>query len=54
MKFLEDCLPYVNQNPEEFNQLAEPMQGYINEFAWRYNYRDSLTPLFLKLINRVK
>lgn len=30
------------------------LQSYVNEFAWRYNNRNSLTPLFFKLIKRCK
>jgi hypothetical protein len=27
------------------------LQGYINEYAWRYNRRDSATPMFRELLN---
>jgi transposase len=28
------------------------LQGYLNEYAWRYNRRDSATPQFLSLLSR--
>jgi len=26
------------------------LQGYLNEYAWRYNRRDSETPMFYALL----
>jgi len=28
------------------------LQGYLNEYTWRYNHRDDGTPMFLTLLSR--
>ena len=31
---------------------AKHLQGYLNEYAWRYNHRDSAEPMFETLLRR--
>jgi transposase len=31
---------------------AKHLQGYLNEYAWRYNHRDDGSAMFLTLIMR--
>ena len=28
------------------------LQGYLNEYTWRYNHRSDATPMFLTLLSR--
>lgn len=29
------------------------LQGYLNEYAWRYNHRDDVEPMFLSLLDNI-
>jgi transposase-like protein len=33
---------------------AKYLQGYLNEYAWRYNHRNDTTPLFRTLLENVR
>jgi transposase-like protein len=34
------------------NVSAKWLQGYLNEYTWRYNHRSDATPMFLTLLSR--
>jgi transposase len=33
---------------------AKYLQGYLNEYAWRYNHRNDATPMFTSLLENVR
>ncbi len=33
---------------------AKYLQGYLNEYAWRYNHRHDTTPMFKSLLENVR
>ena len=33
---------------------AKWLQGYLNEYVWRYSHRDDTHPMFLSLLDRIQ